>query len=164
MSKSFFFNISPLLIFAILLLNACGTPPIFDETPAIEWNRFTMDTIEQCFGSVSFIVDFTDGDGDLGTSEDGSDTSTNMYIIDTREGDTIEYIIPHIPQQGVANGISGEIEVDIGTIPCLNSPVLCTPNPGVYDSVVYRIQIRDRANRWSNIIETEPLYLRCFPE
>lgn len=162
MIKSFFPKISFLLFLSLILFNACGTPPIFDETPEIEWNRFTFDTIGQCFDQVGLIISFTDGDGDLGRDEE--DTTTNMYIIDARTDDTIQYIIPYIPQQGVANGISGEIEVDLTTIPCIipGNPVLCSDIPDTYDSVTYKVIIRDREGRWSNEIESEPLYLKCF--
>ena len=81
--------------FFLVFILGCETPPIFNETPAIEWNRFTLDTVQQYTGSVSMIVNFTDGDGDLGATE--TDSTYNMLIIDARTNDTIFYRIPNIP-------------------------------------------------------------------
>lgn len=148
----------------LLFIAACSTPPIFNETPDIEWKRFTLDTIQQFTGQVSMIIGFTDGDGDLGASD--NDSLPNMLIIDSRTDDTIYYRIPNIPKQGAANGISGEIEVDMSTICCMipGFPILCGELPDRYDSVVYKVKIRDQALRWSNEIETAPLKVRCFTQ
>jgi len=156
------FALATIFVFFATLFNACGTPPIFNETPALEWNRFTEDTVQQFLGQVSLVVNFTDGDGDLGASD--TDSSFNMLIIDTRTEDTIYYRIPNIPKQGAANGISGEIEVDMSTICCMlpGFPILCGQIPSRHDSVIYRVSIRDQANRWSNEVETAPLKIRCF--
>jgi hypothetical protein len=157
---------TPLAAFSIfatfLAIESCTPPPIFDETPSIEWNRFTVDTVQQFTGQVSMVVNFTDGDGDLGATD--SDSLPNMLIIDSRTDDTIYYRIPNIPRQGAANGISGEIEVDMSTICCMipGFPILCGELPNTHDSVVYKVKIRDQKNRWSNEIETAPLKVRCF--
>ena len=107
----------PAFVSIILIFSSCETPPIFDETPALEWNRFSLDTVQQFTGAVKMIVNFTDGDGDLGATD--SDSTYNMIIIDSRTDDTIFYRIPNIPRQGAANGISGEIEVDMSSICCM---------------------------------------------
>ena len=157
-----YFSIAAAVMFLTVFFNACQPPPMFDETPAIEWNRFSKVTVQQFTGGVSMIVNFTDGDGDLGQSD--NDSLPNMLIIDTRTDDTIYYRIPNIPKQGAANGISGEIEVDMSTICCMlpGFPILCGSIPNVHDSVVYKVKIRDQANRWSNEIETAPLKVKCF--
>jgi len=150
------------LFTSILFISSCESPPIFPEVPAIEWNKFSKDTVQQFTGQVTMIVGFTDGDGNLGISE--GDSTPNMLIIDTRTDDTIFYRIPNIPQQGVASGISGDIEVDMSSICCVipGFPVLCGNIPNKHDSVVYKIQIKDRDNNWSNVIESKALKIKCF--
>jgi len=32
----------------------------------------------------------------------------------------------------------------------------------VYDTVSYTVQIRDNGDRWSNPIQTDPLFIKCF--
>ena len=154
----------PAFISIILIFSSCETPPIFAETPALEWNRFSLDTVQQFTGAVKMIVNFTDGDGDLGATD--SDSTYNMIIIDSRTDDTIFYRIPNIPRQGAANGISGEIEVDMSSICCMipGFPVLCGEIAGRSDSVSYKVKIRDQANRWSNEITTSPLKIRCYTQ
>lgn len=161
--KSITFNFF-IVLTTLSFFYACTPPPIFDETPKIEWNRFTSDTVQQFTGEVSLLVNFTDGDGDLGSTD--TDSMPNMLIIDSRTDDTIYYRIPNIPKQGAANGISGEIEVDLSTICCMvpGFPILCGEIPGRSDSVVYKIKIRDQADRWSNEILTSPLKIRCYTQ
>jgi hypothetical protein len=93
---------------------------------------------------------FTDGDGDLG----GGDT-TNVFLIDSRLGNAGEsYLISDIPQAGATNGISGEITIMIPKI-------FCFPNSAPRDSLIYSIQIVDKAGHQSNIIQTPAIELVC---
>lgn len=150
-----------LFFLCVLALASCAKPPSYDVTPALTSVKFSKDTILQQTGVTTFIVGFTDGDGDLGSDENGV---TNMIIIDERRNDTLYYRIPPIPQQGASDAISGEIEVDIANICCQDPdfPISCLPLPGVYQPVSYRIKIQDNAGRWSNEIQTYALYLKCF--
>lgn len=143
---------------------SCGKPPIYDDTPTITWGSFSKDTIDQLTGVVKVSFDFTDGDGDLGKDGDAND---HILIIDTRRtpNDTSFYKIPTIAQQGVVSGISGTITVTMSQLCSINpnNPLfLCQTIPNYYDPVVYKIQIRDLAGRWSNQIQTDTLYIKAF--
>lgn len=143
---------------------SCGKPPIYDDTPTITWGSFSQDTIDQLTGVVKVSFDFTDGDGDLGRNGDPND---HILIIDTRRtpNDTSFYKIPTIAQQGVVSGISGTITVTMSQLCAINpnNPLfLCQTIPNYYDPVVYKIQIRDLAGRWSNQIQTDTLYIKAF--
>jgi len=147
-----------------LLWSACEAPPIYDDTPHIDWANFSKDTIQQISDAVAFRFNFTDGDGDLGKDGDPED---HILIIDTRRtpNDTAFYKIPTIPQQGTISGISGQIEVTMSQICCIhpsNPLILCQPINNYFDPVVYKIKIRDNAGRWSNEILTDTLYVKCF--
>lgn len=149
---------------ACLIFSACEKPPIYEDTPTITWNSFSVDTVQQLTGTVNITFDFTDGDGDLGLDGDDDD---HILIIDTRRtpNDTLFYKIPTIEQQGVVSGISGSISVTVSQLCAINpnNPLfLCQPIPNFYDPVVYKIQIRDLAGRWSNQIETDTLYIKAF--
>jgi hypothetical protein len=145
----------------LLFVCACAKPPTYDITPTVSFVGFSQDTLQQQTGVTTFIVGFTDGDGDIGSD---SNNVTNMLIIDNRREDTLYYRIPPIPKQGASDAISGEIEVDIAQICCQDPdfPINCLPLPNTYQPVVYRISIRDNAGRWSNEVLTTPLTIKCF--
>lgn len=155
-----------LVLSSWLAWTGCQPPPIYDDIPNISWNSFSKDTIPQFSGFVTFRVDFTDGDGDIGKSGN-NDTTQHLIIIDSRRtpNDTLYYQIPTIAAQGIVSGISGTIEVDVSTLCCLdpNNPfILCQDVPATYEPVTFTVRIKDNAGRWSNEIQTTPLYLQCF--
>lgn len=142
--------------------SACDKPPIYDDTPTIEFNGFSADTVQQWSGTIDFNIGFTDGDGDLGGSPD---TVSDILLVDTRRMDTLYYRIPEIPSDPSASlGIFGEITVRVSQICCIdpNFPVICSTIPDTYDETTFKIRIRDRAGRWSNEVETTPLRIRCY--
>lgn len=168
-------SFSLVLLCIAALWSACDKPPIYNDTPTIKFVGFAkydncegyicptslQDTIQQFTGTTVLVVDYTDGDGDIGSD---TDTLSNMLIIDTRRNDTIGYRIPAVPQQGASEGISGEVYVAVGQVCCIdpNFFIVCSPIPDTYHEVVYKIVIRDNANRWSNEILTPPLKIRCY--
>lgn len=102
--------------------------------------------------TIRIVFDFTDGDGNLG--RDRTDTAIDVFIIDVRGGlrTPFNYRLPNITPIGTVKAISGEVEISI------ESPF---KRPGVLvDSVLYEIQIRDRANNYSNIISTPTIGIR----
>lgn len=153
----------PSLLFAaaLLLFTACAKPPTYDITPAVNFIGYSQDTVQQSTGVTTFIIGFTDGDGDLGSD---SNNVTNLIIIDNRREDTLFYRVPPIPKQGASDAISGQIEVDIANICCQDPdfPISCLPLAGVYQPVTYRVRLRDNAGRWSNEATTTILELKCF--
>ncbi len=157
-------NFLVFLILATLWFAGCKPPPIYDDTPTITWQSFSKDTIQQMTGGVTLKFDFTDGDGDLGRD---NDTAKHIIIVDTRRtpNDTSYYQIPTIEPQGVISGISGTIEVQMSNLCCINPSnplILCQNVPNYFDPIVFKIRIKDNAGRWSNEIETTPLYMKCF--
>ena len=148
-----------LIFFGLLFLQACAKPPIYDPVPTLSFVRFNVDTIQQQSQTLTIVVGFTDGDGDIG----GDGNTNNFLIIDQRRGDTSFYTIPAIPRIGVSDGISGEIEVDIAPICCINPdyPIACSPIPDYTDQARFIIRLRDNAGQWSNEAETKALYIRC---
>ena len=151
-------------VFVLLLFNACEKPPSYDETPFISWGSFSVDTVDQLNGVLTVAFNFEDGDGDLGND---TDTSNHIILVDTRRtpNDTLFYRLPEIEPQGVVSSISGKIEVTLSQLCCIdpNNPlILCNSIQDYYDPIVYKIRIRDNAGRWSNEIESPPLYVKCF--
>jgi hypothetical protein len=113
--------------------------------------------------SVFLYFSFTDGDGDLGL--ESTDTSRNIFIIDKRTGNFQDkFKSPYIPEEGIGNGITGDIELLLFTTCCLfpeNIPPCSSPAEYPLDTIIYEIYITDRSGNKSNIIETEPIVLMC---
>ena len=154
-------------LLAALFFAACVQAPIYPDEPVIKYVSINKNTITQ--GSVTAGEDtlvvtfsFTDGDGDL-SQED----SIDIFFVDSRQGAELPFRFPLIAEEGAGNGISGEVTVRMRSQPTvlccnyLNGDNSCTPHPGEQDTVVFSIQIRDRAFNYSNIIETEPIYILC---
>jgi hypothetical protein len=139
-----------LLVTLLTLSWACQPIRLFDETPEITFVSIEPEVVTELVDSITITLKFTDGDGDLGLPE--SDTSNDITVLDKREGPPnfgdIEYPfrMPFVTPPGNSKQISGEIRLIIQNT--LRRPGLLT------DTLKYSIQIRDRANRVSNIVES----------
>lgn len=144
-----------LIVFALsALFAACTNPPDFSEVPEIEFISINKTLIHEQSDSVNLIFSFKDGDGDLGVNQ--SDTSTNTFITDLRSGKnpfTYTYRLPYISSKGSIKAISGQISINIPGVTCVPGKTI--------DTVLYRIQIKDRAGHYSNIIESEKIVVIC---
>ncbi len=151
----------------MIALIGCTDPPDYPIEPVIEFKTMTkniMDQSEFNDDSLTVIFTFTDGDGDLGSNPE--DNQLDVFLTDTRDGFLAnQYRIPFIPQQGVGNGISGEVAIKVFSTCCITEvfPPCFTTAPDIpTDTVVYQIQIMDRDSNFSNTILTDPITLNCF--
>ena len=152
------------LICLIVTVNACIKPPEYPIEPAIEWVGMSKDSIRQASivstDSVRLTFSYTDGDGDL-----GDDDSLNVFFIDNRTGGIgQQYKIPFLMQHAGAKGISGEVSITLRQTCCIydNGQLPCTPGiQQKYDTLVYTINIKDRAGHTSNAINTPPIRIIC---
>ena len=147
---------------------ACQTPPDYPDEPVIEFVRMSKNTIEQGTGfqdTIRITFSFTDGDGDLGRTEDSQDL--DIFLTDLRSNSPAEnYRIPQVPPLGASNGIRGEITFNLFQTCCVypqGVPIPCTPNAENFpqDTVAYEIFIVDRAGNESNRIRTEDIFIQC---
>ena len=145
------------LLFILCLSAAfytCVNPPNFPETPVITFKNVDRTFINENTDSVRLMFSFTDGDGDLGLTQ--SDTSTNTFVTDIRSGKkdfTYRYRLPYVTPGGMIKDISGDITITLPGVTCVPGKTL--------DSVVYKIQIKDRAGHLSNIIQSPQLIVKC---
>lgn len=150
------------------LLFSCVQPPNYPNTPEITYIGLNQPSIVQ--GNTNAPLDtleitfaFTDGDGDLGIEGNTFD----IFLTDSRDGFTDIKKLPIIPDQGIGNGISGEITVRLPNrlnICCTypDGSTSCVPNPNFpTDTMSYSIQIQDRAGNKSNKIQTETITILC---
>lgn len=153
-------------VLAVAILAACATPPDYPVEPQIEFVSVSKDTLRRgIFNDTTFItISFTDGDGDIGTPG-----TLDLFLIDTRN-DVLanQYTIPEVPELGGNNGIKGEIVIQVPSSCCLFDPdLLLDPckdeHPSLlYDPIVYEIYLVDKAGHNSNVVQTTPVYIRCF--
>jgi len=159
-----------IIIFLLAAVTACVQPPDYPLEPVIENAVLNKNTITQsnpANGPDTLYVTFsyTDGDGNLG---DVDDEIFDVILTDSRDNFELPFRIPTIPDQGVGNGISGEITVGIpnlfmcciyedknGQDPCTLSDEFPT------DTLSFGIHIMDRDGNESNRIQTEPIILLC---
>lgn len=145
---------------------SCLSTPDFADEPFIEFLSISKDTLQQgTFMEDSLLVRFRfeDGDGDIGRSDQASEN--NIFFIDERTGSLDNtFGIPAIPEEGAGNGVEGEVRIVLFTTCCIytDGQDPCMPNPSTpFDTVQYRIYIKDRAGHTSNEILTSPIILRC---
>lgn len=150
-------------ILSFFLINGCTPKPDFPDEPRISFVSLSKNIFDQSIlfdDTIQVQLTFTDGDGDL-----GSDDSLAVFISDSRDDQMIpSYKIPFIPPQGTGNGISGTMFINLPPSCCLydDGTVPCTPNPAQpTDTLTYKIYIKDRKGNSSNLIETNPIFLRC---
>ena len=132
--------------------------------PIITFNSFTLnDTIDDLGNNIhlySFIIDFTDGDGDIGLQEEDtiapfdihSPYYYNLWVTPfSKKGNFYQEIettiplharIPYLTPTGQNQNLKGEIEYDINI------------SDIVSDTIILKIQLIDRELHESNIIES----------
>lgn len=153
-----------IIIIQLLVIMSCVRAPEYPIEPVIQWIGMSKDSIRQSSivssDSIRLSFSFTDGDGDI-----GDDDSLNVFLIDERTGGIgQQYKIPFLAQHAGAKGISGEVSLTIRQTCCIyyNGQLPCTP--GVQqkvDTLVYRINIKDRAGHFSNTINTPLIKVLC---
>lgn len=155
------FQIGIVMLFIFLV--GCDKDKVFPDTPVI-----TMSDNQVYHNPVKIIVDFTDGDGDIGLDErdtlppyDFNEDPFNKYYFNLllyyyEKNDSIWeevelpvpyfYRIPVITPRGQNKALNGEIDVDI-SLP-FNRP----------DSIRFEIILIDQALRESNRLQTPVIY------
>lgn len=157
-------RISVLAISALLGLSSCLRPPDYPLEPVIGFVRMSKDSmLQNQFNTDSLLItlSFTDGDGDIGRENGEFD----LHLTDTRDNfSPPAYRLPKVPEQGIGNGISGEISFVVFTTCCYfpNGLDPCTPSTEFpVDTLRYQIYLKDRAGRQSNLLLTPPIRLIC---
>lgn len=162
------------IIFTILFYMACERAPKYDDTPRIEFQSLEKYRIIEDFTKAktdSFIVSiyFEDGDGDLGTNS--TDSSIQNYFIDLlrlQNGVYIKYDILDLgrkfpllaPEEGYIGPLEGTLSLNTKLLHGIDIENPSDPTSLQYgDTIKFTVQIKDRADRLSNLIESYPLII-----
>ncbi len=182
--KAFLFRYFPVCILAILM-SACFNPPDFNDTPEISFESIrgvrAVDPLGNPQDSITITISFQDGDGDLGL--DPADTLTPYQPFIVENGVTRVNFFHHnyhLTVKRLENGTPVEVSfLDGGRIrgrfPVLidgSGPIEGQLNFGQYffvsgsnntlntgDTLLFDVQIVDRALNISNTITTETIVL-----
>ncbi len=146
------------------LITGCINAPDFSNTPEITFIGFNKSTMLQGdlnTDSVTLIIDFTDGDGDIGSTATSS--KLNLFIYDNRNGFVYDNIkLPEIPQDGAFNGVKGTIQLKLYNGCCLfDDKPNCSVVPSESNELSFDIYMIDKAGNQSNTITTSVLELVC---
>ena len=157
------------LLGAVLLaLGACLRPPDYPLEPVVTFLGVSRDTMRQGSNledSVTVVLEFTDGDGDV-TSLTG-DTVAGVFLVNTRTGETVStFRLDEIDQTGIENGIRGELRLRVYTTCCDYPPEIpefpCNPSAQFpLDVLNLEAYLVDQAGNESNRAQVTPIYLRC---
>jgi hypothetical protein len=148
-----------------LMLLSCADAPNYPPAAVIEYLGVNkLQVLQEPLGldTLEIYFSFTDGDGDLSIED-----STDIFLVDSRVPTIVsQYKIPTIAEDGINNGIRGEITVRIKNVNrgicCIESQSPCIGTPASpVESFSYEIQIRDRAGNLSNKINTEIIDIIC---
>lgn len=115
--------------------------------------------------SITVVIYFEDGDGDIIL---GSNDSTPSVFLVNRitQAEVASFKLDLIEENGLENGISGELRLRVYTTCCDYPPNIprlpCEISPEFpIDELLLEAYIVDRAGNESNRAEIAPIYLRC---
>jgi len=158
------------LVFLLALCIAgCVKPPELPNTPrivSVDLNTvnfpgvFTPETIND---SLFILIEFEDGDADLGERED--EPVPYITIEDSRTGEIQTFGMNGIEVNGALGSIQGTIQVKHKTCCSNANGIVCFPEDNLPPSeeVQFIVQLVDRAGNVSNSVTSPVLTLDCFP-
>lgn len=140
----------------------CIKPDNFPDEPKITDVSINKTAIESLVEDFVVSVDFQDGDGDIGITNEYPEA--NAFLVDDRTGYIDSLKIPYISPEGNIKSISGTLNFTILSECCIAiSGITCTPN-ATYpptDTVNYSVIIKDRKGNVSNVAQAPPLLIIC---
>jgi hypothetical protein len=132
----------------VLFIASCVNPPDYSTIPEIEFDSISTTFARVQQDSITFFISFTDGDGDL-----GSETTPNLFFLDSRTGYTDSLKVPNLTPDGNVKAITGVISYTRSSFSCI---------PGRdFDTLYYTIYMEDRARNKSNLVVTPEIRLQC---
>lgn len=156
-----------------ILLHGCISPPSYPIEPQISFLSISKTTAVQ-LDSLRVEFSFTDGDGDLGFEPYSpsdcdlcsdsclTEETLSIFVFDNRSECLTPFNVPSIPPKGSSDAISGKINMVIYPVCCIVNGFACIPSSEQpTDTVIFSIQLKDRAGNLSNIIDLPPVIVSC---
>ena len=121
--------------------------PTVSVIPEISLESVSATQVMAHKDSLSFLIKYTDGDGDLG---DADADIMSIELVDTRDADNLIFkyhLSPRAPLDAEIT-ITGTMEI------VLQNTILLDAN-NAQETTTFKLKIKDRAGNWSNEVETE---------
>lgn len=147
MERKFLIQSSALaLLLLSFLLVACEQEDLeeLDPIPVLELVSINPMVAQEFTDSVVIVLDYTDGDGDLGGLHPDS---VNLFVEDSRIDLVYEYRIPELVPNGAAVPIKGSFRVVI-------SSLFRVDDTQTSEKLSFNIYAFDRAGNKSNVLIT----------
>lgn len=129
----------------LFLLFSCNEKIVNDQniSPKIQYVNISANKVKQFTDSLSIVIHYEDGDGDLG---DIHPDSLSLFVRDMRLNSPDRYHLIPLSQNNAKIKIEGELKLKLKNI------FLLTPSPT--ETTSFEIKLKDRSNHWSNVIFT----------
>lgn len=135
-----------LIFIALASCNEVEIPVETNSKPIIKLESVTPTTIKEFEDSIVIVLQYEDGDGDLGSQNPDEDF---LEIRDTRLPKPDYYFVAPLSPPGSKVRIQGSMRVVVRNTFLLGS--------GGNELTTFEIRMRDRAGNWSNTLTTEKL-------
>ncbi|MDZ4845208.1 MAG: hypothetical protein SH857_06625 [Chitinophagales bacterium] len=130
------------LLFTII--SSCSDDePLLDTTPKITLKEITPTTVVQFTDSISLVIEYEDGDGDVGF---WNPDSLALTVHDLRLANPDYFYVRPLTPDSNALAITGTIRIAIRNTFLLGN--------GDSETTRYEIKLKDRAGHWSNVVTT----------
>ncbi|MEM7367939.1 MAG: hypothetical protein AAF587_05015 [Bacteroidota bacterium] len=140
------------LLIGILLLvsSACKDPiaQIIPPIPEIELLNTTPTNVIEYQDEIVFTIEYTDGDGDLGTNDD---TRRNVFIKDSRIDNIHEFRLQQLAPDGAEVPITGTFELTL--------PYTILTAGTTQETVSFEIHVVDEAGNESNVVTSPEIQI-----
>ena len=123
--------------------------PNLSEIPEINLISISSNNVKSGVDSLSFVIDYQDGNGDLGTPDPDI---PSIEIIDQRDTEILVFNYHLQPLAPIDSeiAITGELNIVLD-----HTIILDDSNDS--ETTTFTIRLKDRAGNWSNTVETETI-------
>lgn len=139
-----------LLLIAVIIAVSCKkeTEMAFSAVPKILLLEVTPDTVQQYQQKIDFVLQYQDGDGDLGFDDPDS---TSLVIYDQRLAKPDTFFVQPLSPPGSKIAIKGILRISL--------PNTFLIGNGGIEKTIYTIKIKDRAQNWSNLVSSKEIVI-----